>query len=85
MLVAIDVGNTQTVIGLYAPVTGRPAAARNYSTTGGSPRWRLATADEMALLIDQLFQLQGPRSRRGHHRHRGGLGRAPACGRRCGR
>ena len=59
MLVAIDVGNTQTVIGLYAPGDG----------PGGSSsellhHWRIATvasrtADEMALLIDQLFQLQG--------------------------
>src|ERR1700757_4503540 len=59
MLLAIDVGNTQTVIGLYAPGDG----------PGGSSsellhHWRIATvasrtADEMALLIDQLFQLQG--------------------------
>ena len=59
MLLAIDVGNTQTVMGLYAPGDG----------PGGSSsellhHWRTATvasrtADEMALLIDQLFQLQG--------------------------
>ena len=59
MLVAIDVGNTQTVIGLFGPGDG-PA--------GSGPdllyHWRVATvasrtADELALLIDQLFQLQG--------------------------
>jgi type III pantothenate kinase len=59
VLLAIDVGNTQTVMGLYAPGDG----------PGGSSsellhHWRTATvasrtADEMALLIDQLFQLQG--------------------------
>jgi len=59
VLVAIDVGNTQTVIGLFGPGDG----------PGGSSaellyHWRVATvasrtADEMALLLDQLFQLQG--------------------------
>ncbi len=59
MLVAIDVGNTQTVIGVFAPGDG-PA--------GSGPsllyHWRIATvasrtADELALLLDQLFQLRG--------------------------
>ena len=59
MLVAIDVGNTQTVVGLFGPGDG-PA--------GSGPdlmyHWRIATvasrtADELALLIDQLFQLRG--------------------------
>ena len=59
MLVAIDVGNTQTVVGLFGPGEG-PA--------GSGPdlmyHWRVATvasrtADELALLIDQLFQLRG--------------------------
>ena len=59
MLVAIDVGNTQTVVGLFGPGEG-PA--------GSGPdlmyHWRIATvasrtADELALLIDQLFQLRG--------------------------
>jgi type III pantothenate kinase len=59
VLLAIDVGNTQTVMGLYGPGDGH----------GGSRaellhHWRTATvasrtADELALLIDQLFQLQG--------------------------
>jgi type III pantothenate kinase len=59
MLLAIDVGNTQTVIGMFAP----PAAAST-----GPPEllhhWRVAsaeerTADEMALLVAQLLELQG--------------------------
>jgi len=59
VLVAIDVGNTQTVVGLFGPGDG-PA--------GSGPElayhWRIATvasrtADELAMLIDQLFQLQG--------------------------
>lgn len=59
MLVAIDVGNTQTVVGLFGPGDG-PA--------GSGPdlmyHWRIATvasrtADELALLLDQLFQLRG--------------------------
>lgn len=59
MLVAIDVGNTQTVVGLFGPGDG---------PGGSSPdllyHWRIATvahrtADELALLLDQLFQLQG--------------------------
>ncbi|HLI54867.1 MAG TPA: type III pantothenate kinase [Acidimicrobiales bacterium] len=59
MLVAVDVGNTQTVIGLFAPGDG---------PGGSSPQllhhWRVATvasrtADELALLVDQLFQLRG--------------------------
>jgi type III pantothenate kinase len=59
VLVAIDVGNTQTVVGVFVPGDG----------PGGSGpdllhHWRVSTvasrtADEMALLVDQLFQLQG--------------------------
>lgn len=59
MLLAIDVGNTQTLVGLFAPGDG----------PGGSRRellhhWRVATvahrtADEMALLLGQLLQLKG--------------------------
>jgi type III pantothenate kinase len=59
MLVAIDVGNTQTVIGLFGPGEG-PAG----SGTELLHHWRVATvaertADEMALLLDQLLELQG--------------------------
>ncbi|MGH9055374.1 MAG: type III pantothenate kinase [Acidimicrobiales bacterium] len=59
MLVAIDVGNTQTVIGLFAPGSGPAGSGRDLMH-----HWRVATvasrtADELALLIDQLFQLRG--------------------------
>jgi len=59
MLVAIDVGNTQTVFGLYGPGDG-PAGSGSELLH----HWRVATvasrtADELAMLIDQLFQLQG--------------------------
>jgi type III pantothenate kinase len=59
VLVALDVGNTQTVIGLFGPGDG-PAG----SSTVLAHHWRVATvaertADEMALLLDQLLELQG--------------------------
>jgi type III pantothenate kinase len=59
VLLAIDVGNTQTVMGLYGPGDG-PAG----SSSELLHHWRTATvasrtADEMALLVDQLFQLRG--------------------------
>ena len=58
MLVAIDVGNTQTVIGLFGPGDG-PAG----SGTELLHHWRVATvanrtADELALQLHQLFELQ---------------------------
>lgn len=59
MLVAIDVGNTQTVIGLFGPGDGPAGSGSELAY-----HWRIATvasrtSDEMAMLIDQLFQLQG--------------------------
>jgi type III pantothenate kinase len=58
VLVAIDVGNTQTVIGLFGPGDG-PAG----SGTELLHHWRVATvanrtADELALQLHQLFELQ---------------------------
>ncbi|MDQ6838851.1 MAG: type III pantothenate kinase [Actinomycetota bacterium] len=58
MLVAIDVGNTQTVIGVFEPdaadgTRGELAYHWRVSTVAGR------TADEVALLIDQLFALEG--------------------------
>ena len=69
MLLAIDVGNTETVIGLFSP--GDDAT----SDTGQAPRvppepvglthhWRLTTVDDrtadvLALLVSQLFTLDG--------------------------
>jgi type III pantothenate kinase len=59
VLAAIDVGNTQTVIGLFGAGPG-PAG----SGTELLHHWRVstrasATADEMALQLDSLLQLQG--------------------------
>jgi type III pantothenate kinase len=54
MLLAIDVGNTQTVIGMFA----------NGSGSSLVHQWRISshaerTADEMAMIISQLLELQG--------------------------
>jgi type III pantothenate kinase len=54
VLVAIDVGNTQTVIGVFDPTDPDKLAYR----------WRVSTvaartADELALQLDQLFALEG--------------------------
>jgi type III pantothenate kinase len=54
VLVAIDVGNTQTVIGVFDPAEPETLAYR----------WRVATvaartSDELALQLDQLFALEG--------------------------
>ena len=59
MLVTIDVGNTQTVIGLYGPGDG-PAG----SGSELSHHWRVSTverrtADELALQLTELFALDG--------------------------
>ncbi|MGH9063378.1 MAG: type III pantothenate kinase [Acidimicrobiales bacterium] len=59
MLLAIDAGNTQTVVGLF------DTAAPGHGADGGLlQHWRLATdtdrtGDEHALLIAQLLQLKG--------------------------
>jgi type III pantothenate kinase len=58
VLVAIDVGNTQTVIGVFEPdaedgTRGELAYHWRVSTVAGR------TADEVALLMDQLFALEG--------------------------
>ena len=59
MLVAIDVGNTQTVVGLFGPGDGPAGSGAELVH-----HWRVSTvagrtADEMAMLLDQLFQLGG--------------------------
>ncbi len=60
MLLAIDVGNTQTVIGMFGPATGQPVRGPSELLH----HWRIATdaertADELALLLAQLLDLQG--------------------------
>ena len=88
MLLAIDVGNTQTVIGLYGTDDG--------VTTGtGAERdlmdhWRIATSaertsDELALLVQEFLGLPRLQLRRGRvgrravlvgaEHHRGGRAR----------
>ncbi len=72
MLIAVDVGNTQTVIGVFADRDG-PASAAEEPQPGGKPgrdmpelryHWRIATiadrtADEHALLLTNLLALVG--------------------------
>jgi type III pantothenate kinase len=60
VLLAIDIGNTQTVIGMFGGAGG-PGGS---SSTDLLHHWRISThadrtADEMALLLDQLLDLQG--------------------------
>lgn len=59
MLMTIDVGNTQTVIGIFGPGDG-PAG----SGTELAHHWRVATeahrtADELALLLTDILSLEG--------------------------
>jgi type III pantothenate kinase len=57
VLLAIDVGNTQTVIGMFAPGggPGPPELLYHWRVSSNEER----TADEMALLVAQLLDLQG--------------------------
>jgi type III pantothenate kinase len=66
MLLAIDVGNTQTVVGVFSPA--RPEASRTPRRAGELPglahHWRVSTlpdrtADEHALLLRDLLSLAG--------------------------
>jgi type III pantothenate kinase len=71
VLLAIDVGNTETVIGLFSlgpgdepPEGSRPAPPLPPEPAGLSHHWRLSTVDdrtpdEHALLISQLLDLDG--------------------------
>jgi type III pantothenate kinase len=59
MLLAIDIGNTQTVIGMFGPAGPNRSAPSELLH-----HWRISTsaertADEMALLLAQLLDLQG--------------------------
>jgi type III pantothenate kinase len=69
MLLAIDVGNTETVIGLFSlgpddepPAYARPASSEPPEPTGMTHHWRLSTVDdrtpdEHALLLSNLLEL----------------------------
>ncbi|HEX3981717.1 MAG TPA: type III pantothenate kinase, partial [Acidimicrobiales bacterium] len=66
MLLAIDVGNTETVVGLFADddheSTGGTGPRDGSEPTGLAHHWRLSTvaertADEHALLLTQLLDL----------------------------
>jgi type III pantothenate kinase len=71
MLLAIDVGNTETVVGLFslAPEEGPPPTSWRPSPVSPEPaglshHWRLSTVvertpDEHALLLSQLLDLEG--------------------------
>ncbi len=71
MLLAIDVGNTETVIGLFStgPTDVPPPGSRSVPPSPSEPaglshHWRLSTvddrtADEHALLVFQLLDLDG--------------------------
>jgi type III pantothenate kinase len=73
VLLAIDVGNTETVVGLFVigdgDGDGAPAAVRRAPTVPPEPaglahHWRLSTVDdrtpdELALLLSQLIDLDG--------------------------
>ena len=69
MLLAIDVGNTETVIGLFSlgpddepPAHSRPASSEPPEPAGMTHHWRLSTVDdrtpdEHALLLSNLLEL----------------------------
>jgi type III pantothenate kinase len=71
VLLAIDVGNTETVVGLFSlgpgdepPPSSRPAPSVAPEPAGLSHHWRLSTVDdrtpdEHALLLSQLIDLDG--------------------------
>jgi type III pantothenate kinase len=55
MLLAIDVGNTQTVIGMFTPGHGNQELLHHWRISSNAER----TADEMAMIVSQLLDLQG--------------------------
>lgn len=67
MLLAIDVGNTETVVGVFGPVSHESHGAGFARATGEhglAYHWRLSTSalrtpDEHAMTIAQLFDLEG--------------------------
>ncbi|HLI15197.1 MAG TPA: type III pantothenate kinase [Acidimicrobiales bacterium] len=64
MLLALDVGNTQTVVGVFDPPVPSAAGRRPGEITGLRRSWRVSTlaertADEHALLLSELLGLAG--------------------------
>jgi type III pantothenate kinase len=68
MLLAIDIGNTQTVFGMFESEVGNVGGGDGNSSGKNRPdlsyHWRVATvaertADELALLISELLGLEG--------------------------
>ena len=81
MLLALDVGNTQTVIGVFDPALPAPGAAKRQRGASGEEmadlafHWRIATMpertpDEHALLLVDLLRLVGVDLRREKELHR---------------
>ena len=68
MLLAIDVGNTETVIGLFGPEPPEAADAMGFARASGehglTHHWRISTdadrtPDEHAMILTQLLNLEG--------------------------
>jgi type III pantothenate kinase len=68
MLLAIDVGNTETVIGLFGPDTPTAPDAMGFARASGERglayHWRISpvgerTPDELAMVLTQLLDLEG--------------------------
>ncbi len=64
MLLAVDVGNTQTVIGVFDETEAEFANRKPGELPGLLHHWRISTvrdrtADEFAVVVDQLLQLVG--------------------------
>jgi len=68
MLLAMDVGNTETVIGLFGPEAPEAADAMGFARANGehglTHHWRISTVadrtpDEHAMVLTQLLDLEG--------------------------
>src|ERR1017187_1266615 len=63
MLLAIDVGNTNTVLGLYKLEGAKPELAAHWRIT----THRSQTADEYGVLFVNLFEMNGFSTNQAHH------------------
>jgi len=59
VLLTIDVGNTQTVLGLFGPGDGPGGSGPELSHTWRTSTVASRTADELALLVTDIFALDG--------------------------